>query len=163
MTLLTIIFLALAENILSVDGSFLLIFLLIIALIFILNATLFKPINRILEERDRLSTGRLSEAQQLLATHDQRLKSYEEQMRAARAEAFQKLEAERKQALAAQQEVLAQARTETATQIAAAKNEITTQADAARITLEQEARAMAATISSSLLQRPITPEGIRAS
>ncbi len=163
MTLLTIICLALAENILSIDGSFLFIFLMIIALVYVLNATLFKPINRILEERDRLSTGRLSEAQQLLATHDERLRNYEEQVRAARAAAFQQLEAQRKQALAVQQELLAQARAETSTQIAAAKSEITTQADVARTTLEQEARALAATISSNILQRPITPEGIRAS
>lgn len=164
MTYLTIIFLALAENILSVDGSFLFIFILIIALIFILNATLFKPVNQVLEERERLSSGRLSEAQQTLALYGERLKQYEDQIRSARAEAWQKLEAQRKEALATQQELMAQTRNETAAQIAAAKDEIAQQTAAARNKLEQDARAMATTISSNILQRPITtPEGISAS
>lgn len=163
MTILMTFSLALAENILSVDGSFLLIFLLVICLIFILNATLFKPINQILEERERLSRGRLSEAGQTLAQYEEKLKKYEDQMRAARADAYEMLESNRKQALATQQELLAQARSETAAQVAAAKAELADQIAAARARLEQEAGVMAATISSNILQRPITtPEGISA-
>lgn len=164
MTILTTIILALADDILSVDGSFLFIFILIIVLVFILNATLFKPINRVLEERERLSSGRQSEAQKLLAQYGERLRSYEDRIRAARADAYQMLETQRKQALATQQEVMAQTKTETAAQIAAAKEEIAQQTEAARVRLEQDARSMAATISSNILQRPITtPEGISAS
>ncbi|HZS05726.1 MAG TPA: hypothetical protein VFD58_12880 [Blastocatellia bacterium] len=164
MTNPAVIFLALAESILSIDGSFLFVFILVICLVFILNATLFKPINRILEERERLSTGRLSEAQKMIAEYSERLRRYEEQIRSARAEAYQTLEAQRKDALKVQQELMAQTRAETADQIAAAKQEISSQTEAARARLEQDARAMAATISSSILQRPITtPEGISAS
>lgn len=158
------IILLLEENILSVDGSFLLIFLLIIALIFILNATLFKPVNRILEERERLSAGRLSEAQQLLAQHSERLNHYEEQIRSARGEAYQMMETQRKQAAQAQQELLSQVRKETQQQITAAKEEIASQTEDARTKLEKDAREMAATISTSILQRPVrNPEGISAS
>jgi F0F1-type ATP synthase membrane subunit b/b' len=153
------IILLLEENILSVDGSFLLIFILIIALIFILNASLFKPINHILEEREKLSAGRLSEAQQLLAQHSERLNHYEEQIRTARSDAYQVLEAQRKQAAQAQQEMMAQVRNETSQQIAAAKNEIAAQADAARAGLEKDAREMAATISAGILQRPVGSSG----
>lgn len=163
MTNPAVIFLALAENILSVDGSFLFIFILVICLIFILNATLFKPINKILEERERLSGGRSTEAHKLLAAHDEKLKSYEDQVRHARAEAYQMLEARRKQALTSQQEAMAQARQEASTQLQAAKDEITAQTEVARRKLDEDARAMAATISSSILQRPISPEGVKAS
>ncbi len=50
-----------ADNILSIDGSFLFIFILILCLIFVLNATLFRPINQVLEDRERLSSGRIVE------------------------------------------------------------------------------------------------------
>lgn len=164
MTNPALIFLALAENILSIDGSFLFLFILIICLIFILNATLFKPINKILAERERLSSGRMTEAQKLLTQHSERLKRYEDQMRSARDEAWQMLEARRKQALTAQQETMAQARSAATGQLNLAKAEITAQSEIARQKLEQDARAMAVSISSSILQRPVTsPEGISAS
>jgi F-type H+-transporting ATPase subunit b len=150
----------LAENILSIDGSFLFVFVSIILLIFILNATLFKPINRVLEERERLSGGRLAEARQLLARYDERLRAYEEQVRAARAEAYRHAEERRRQELAARQEAVAGVKGEVAAQIAAARQEIDSQSAAARASLEREAQAMAARISSQILQRPVTtPEG----
>jgi len=152
-----------ADNILSIDGSFLFIFISILCLIFVLNATLFRPINQVLDERERLSGGRLTEAQQMLAQYEERLRRYEEQIRAARAESYQRLEAQRRQALAARQEMITQAKAEAAAQIAAAKQEIAAQASAARDQLEREARALAASISSQILQRPVTtPEGIGA-
>ncbi|MFN0120794.1 MAG: ATP synthase F0 subunit B [Blastocatellia bacterium] len=145
----------LAEDILSIDGSFLLILFLLICLIFVLNATLFRPINKILAERERLGEGRLSEAQQLLARYDERLRGYESQVRAARAEAYQALESQRREALDARQALVSQVRAETVAQIGAAKSDIAGQVDAARVKLEQDACDMAATISSGILQRPI--------
>jgi F-type H+-transporting ATPase subunit b len=152
------------DNILSIDGSFLFIFISILCLIFILNATLFRPLNQVLEERERLSGGRLTEARQMLQQYEERLRRYEEQIRAARVESHQRIEEQRRQALARRQETLAQARAETAAQITAAKQEIAVQAQIARQNLEREARAMAASISANILQRPVTtPEGIGAS
>lgn len=149
------------DNILSVDASFLFVFISVILLIFILNATLFKPINRVLEEREKLSGGRLGEARQLLAQYEERLQKYEGQIRAARAEAYQYAEEQRRQALARQQELTAQVKAEVGQQIAAAREEISTQSAAARTNLERDAREMAARISSQILHRPVnTPEGI---
>jgi F-type H+-transporting ATPase subunit b len=154
-----VIVLALAGNVLSVDGSFLFIFISIFVLIFILNRTLFRPINQVLDERERLGVGRLGEAKQMLAQYEQRLAQYEEQLRAARAEAYQHLEAQRREAQTARQETLAQVRTETAAQIADAQQAIREQTEAAKQNLQGEARAMAATISSQLLQRPVSGGG----
>jgi F-type H+-transporting ATPase subunit b len=155
--------LALEANILSIDGSFLFIFLLVICLIFILNATLFRPLNRVLDERERLTGGRMGEARRMLGQYEERVRRYEERLRTARAEAYQRLEAQRRQALAVRQEIIAQAKAETAAQIAAARQEIEAQAKAARASLAGEARAIAASISAHILQRPVTsPEGIGA-
>jgi F0F1-type ATP synthase membrane subunit b/b' len=63
--------LILEGGVLSIDGSFLFIFISILLLIFILNRTLFAPINRILDEREHLGAGRLVEAKNLLTQYDQ--------------------------------------------------------------------------------------------
>jgi F-type H+-transporting ATPase subunit b len=147
--------LALAGNVLALDGSFLFIFVSIFILIFLLNHTLFKPINQVLDERERLGAGRLEEAKKMLVQYEQRVNRYEEQLRAARAEAYQQQETQRREALSARQELIAQVKDDAARQVAAAKNEIAEQTDHARRSLEREARAMAATISSQILHRPV--------
>ena len=145
--------LLLAGGVISVDGSFLVIFASILLLVFILNRTLFAPINKVLDERERLGAGRLGEAKRLLASYDERLKGYEAQLSATRAEAYDSLELQRKEAQAARQELLAQVKQETAVQIAAAKADLAKQTIAAQQNLENEARAMASTITSQLLRR----------
>ena len=151
----TSIGLALAGNVLSIDGSFLFVFISIFVLIFLLNSTLFKPINKVLDERERLGVGRLAEAKRMLGQYEERLNRYEEQLRVARGESYQQLEVRRREALAARQESMNSIKAETAAMIAEAKEEVGRQAAGARQDLEREARAMASTISSQILHRPV--------
>jgi F-type H+-transporting ATPase subunit b len=151
--------LALAEGVLSIDGSFLFIFFSILLLIYILNHTLFKPINRILEERERLGAGRIGEARRMMGEYDERLKRYESRLREARSEAYQSLEAGRREATLERQRMIGEVKAETAGQIDAAKREIAGQAAGAKQNLEKEARAMAATISSRILRRSVSAGG----
>jgi F-type H+-transporting ATPase subunit b len=153
--------LLLAENILAIDGSFLFVFISILLLIFILNATLFRPIIKILEERERMTGGTSHEARDLIKEYDRKAMLYEDGIRNARHEAYQYAEAQRREALAERQDLMAQAKAEANAQIEAAKQEIVGQAAAARTQLEREAKTMAARISTSILHRPVTaPEGI---
>lgn len=154
-----VIVLALAGSVLSIDGSFLVVFISIFVLIFILNRTLFKPINQVLDERERLGAGRMSEAKQLLAQYDERLSKYEQQIQAARAEAYQFMEAQRREAQAARAEMIAEVKSETAAQIAVAREDISKQTETAKANLESEARAMAAVISTQILHRPVSAGG----
>ena len=151
--------LALAESVLSIDGSFLFIFISIFLLIYILNHTLFKPINQVLEERERLGSGRITEARRMLADYEERLKRYEAQLRETRGEAYQHLETERREAALARQRMIAGVKAETSSQIDAARQEIAEQVVSAKQNLENEARAMAATISSQILHRPVGAGG----
>lgn len=153
------IVLALAGSVLSIDGSFLVIFISILLLIFILNRTLFKPINQVLDERNHLGAGRMAEAKQLLAQYEQRLNGYEQQIQSARAEAYQFMETQRRDSQGSRADMIAQVKSETASQIAAAREEIAKQTDAAKANLEGEARAMAAVISSQILHRPVSGGG----
>ena len=150
---------ALAESVLSIDGSFLFIFFSILLLIYILNRTLFKPINKVLEERERLGAGRIGEARRMLVEYEGRLKRYESQLREARGEAYQRLESERRETALKRQRLIAEVKAETTAQIDAAKQEIGKQAAGAKQSLEKEARAMAATISSQILRRSVSAGG----
>lgn len=150
---------ALAESVLSIDGSFLFIFFSILLLIYILNHTLFKPINRILDERERLGVGRIGEARRMLGEYEERLKKYESRLREARGEAYQRLEVERRESTLERQRMIAEVKAETTERIDAAKREIAEQASGAKQSLEKDARAMAATISSRILHRSVSAGG----
>lgn len=152
--------LLLAENILAIDGSFLFVFISILLLIFILNATLFRPINKVLEDREKMSGGTAHAARDLIKEYDRKVMLYEDGIRNARHEAYQYAEAQRREALADRQDLMAQAKADATTQIEAAKQEIAAQTAAARAGLEKEAMAMAAQVSASILRRPVhAPEG----
>jgi len=151
--------LALAEGALSIDGSFLFIFFSIFLLIYILNRTLFKPINQVLEERERLGAGRIGEARRMLGEYEVRLKGYESRLRDARGEAYQRLEAERREATLKRQRMIAEVKADMTAQIDAAKQEIAEQAAGAKRNLEKEAREMAGAISSQILRRSVSAGG----
>ena len=152
--------LLLAENILAIDGSFLFAFISVLLLIFILNATLFRPINKVLEDREKMSGGTSHEAKDLIKEYDKKVMLYEDGIRNARHEAYQSAEAKRREVLAERQDLIAQAKAEATAQIEAAKQEIANQTTIARTDLEGEAMAMAAQVSASILHRPVNaPEG----
>lgn len=159
MTSLAVIFLA--ENILAIDGSFLFVFVSILVLIFVLNATLFRPINKVFEEREKMTGGTSHEARHLVKEYEKKVMQYEDGIKSARYEAYQFAEAQRRDALEDRQKLIAQTKAEAAVQIDAAKQEIARQSEVARLSLEKDAREMAGKISSSLLHRPVNaPEGV---
>ena len=77
------------------DGTLVFHLIVIILMVTLLNATLLKPINRILEERERRTKGRLSEAEATMLKVEQKLREYERQLREARAEGYSLMEKER--------------------------------------------------------------------
>ena len=145
------IFLGFAENSIQLvpDGTLFLHIAIILLMVFILNATLFKPINRILEERERRTRGRSSEAQDILRDVENNLTSYERSVREARTEGYKLLEQERAAEMSVRQTRLSAVREDE-------KNGINAQAKEARATLEEDARRLASEISSSVLNRPVS-------
>jgi F-type H+-transporting ATPase subunit b len=154
------IFLGLAGSSIQLvpDGTLILHGLIIIVMVVVLNRTLFRPINRILEERDRRTRGLLSEAEQTLLNIDQSLRKYEQTLRGARAEGYQLLERQRAEAVRERERQIASAREVLSKQTSAEKHEIRSQAEVARTGLSEEAKGMASRISSRILGRPVTTE-----
>src|SRR5207244_13444608 len=56
-----------AENSIQLvpDGTLILHIVIILVMVYVLNATLYKPINQILESREKRTRGRLTEAQEI--------------------------------------------------------------------------------------------------
>src|SRR3954468_21021812 len=115
--------LAFAENSIQLvpDGTLIFHIVLILLMVFILNATLFKPINRILEEREKRTRGRSGEAHDILQRVDESLVRYERTLRAARAEGYRLLEQQRAEAMTERQAQLNAVRAEISQLIAEQK------------------------------------------
>ncbi|HWS99267.1 MAG TPA: hypothetical protein VN256_03270 [Pyrinomonadaceae bacterium] len=150
--------LAFAENSIQLvpDGTLFLHILIILVMVFVLNATLFKPINRILEERERRTRGRSGEAHDILQRVEEKMTLYERTLREARAAGYQLMEQERGAALSERQARLDAVKSEINSSVMEQKEEIRAQVEEARATLDQEARRIAADIGSQILHRPIS-------
>ena len=146
-----------AENSIQLvpDGTMLLHIVIILVMVYVLNATLLKPINRILAARDQRTRGREGEAHEILNAVTGKLSNYERQLREARAEAYEMTEKERTAALQERQKRLNEMRQKLAASTAQEKDVIRGQADEARETLRADAQRIASEISSRVLKRPV--------
>src|SRR5215210_8296448 len=101
------ILLGFAENpVLVPDGTIFLHIIIILVMVFVLNATLFKPINCILEEREKRTRGRSGEARGILQRVEESTANYERSLREARAEGYRLMEQVREEAMRERQVVL---------------------------------------------------------
>ncbi len=141
------------------DGSLIFHGAIIIMMVVVLNRTLFKPINRILEERSRRTHGLVGEARKALETVDDSLRQYEQTLRGARAEGYRLLELQRLEAIRERERQMASAKEVLGEETAAAKQGIKAQAENARTTLGTDAQKMALKISAQILGRPVSRAG----
>jgi F-type H+-transporting ATPase subunit b len=147
----------LAENSIQLvpDGTLVLHVIIILVMVYVLNATLYRPINRILQAREQRTRGRMSEAQQILDDVSNKLSEYERTLRQARSEAYAFTEAERAAAMQERQRKLSEMRAQLAESMAQEKQSIAAQAAAAHATLEIESQQIAREIGSRVLDRPV--------
>jgi F-type H+-transporting ATPase subunit b len=147
-----------AENSIQLvpDGTLILHVLLILVMVYVLNATLYKPINQILASREKRTRGRMTEAQEILLNVDQQVAAYERSLRQARSEAYARAEAQRAEATKERQLKVSQMRDQLAQTVEAEKQAIQAQATEARTTLEAESHRLAIEIGSRVLSRPLS-------
>jgi len=148
--------LAFAESIQLVpDGTIFLHIAIILVMVFLLNRVLFRPVNRVLEEREKHTRGRSGEARDTVKRVEESLSRYEQSLRAARAESYQLLERQQAEAAEARRRRIGQVRAEVDEAVGEQKSLIVEQTKEARSSLETEARRVAARISAQILGRPV--------
>lgn len=136
------------------DGTLLLHLLLIVVMVALLNATLLKPINRILEERERRTTGRIGEAQSVLASIDERMSEYQRRLREARGSGYALLEEQRGAAARERERKVSAIKQEVAQWRDDEKENLKTAEASVKSKLVEDAGIRAAEISVRILGRP---------
>lgn len=137
------------------DGTLLIHLALIVIMVLVLNGTLLKPINRILQERERRTKGRLGEAQEILSSVDQRLQEYQRRLREARGSGYLLLDAERNVASREREELISAAKAEVVQFHESEKEKLKKDEAGARESLMRDAGARASEIGAKILGRPI--------
>lgn len=153
-------YLGLLENSIQLvpDGTLFLHILLIILMVLVLNATLFRPINRILEEREQRTQGRSTEAENILKQVKTKLDHYEQSLREARGAGYRLLEEQRNITLSARQSLVTSLREELQGSTTEQKRLIQTQLKQVRIALESKNRQVGEEIGRKILHRPVSGE-----
>ncbi|MCY7346935.1 MAG: hypothetical protein LH614_12030 [Pyrinomonadaceae bacterium] len=147
------VLLAFQEVRLIPDGTLIIHIALILLMIWVLNRTFFRPVNRILEARERNKGGRSSEAREILKNIGEKQSRYDAAMLEARSAGYELIERERAQAIVGRQEKLGAVKEEVAEIIARENRELDVQKSAARTSIAAEAEKMAERISASILKQ----------
>ena len=147
------VLLAFAESIqLFPDGTLFIHIALILLMIWILNRTFFRPINRVIESREKHKGGHGSEADAILNQVTEKQAKYSHELREARSEGYELVEKERSTAIEERQRKVAAAKNETAELTTSGKEQVRQQAAEARTIIAKEAEVMAEKISSNILK-----------
>jgi F-type H+-transporting ATPase subunit b len=137
------------------DGTLLFHLAVIAVMVALLNATLLKPINRILEDREKKTKGRLAEAQTILAGVTEKLQEYEARLREARTEGYALLEAQRLAVSRERERKVTEIKAEVADWLKGEKEKLTADAEQIRGKLKQDARSIAQEIAGRILSRRV--------
>jgi F-type H+-transporting ATPase subunit b len=134
------------------DGSLIIHIVMILLMIFILNRTFFRPINRIIEARVKNKGGRFTEAEEILRQVSKKQADYEAGLLQARSQGYEIIEKQRQEAMQKREAELEQVKAETSAQFARSKEEITRQFEEAQAAIARQADELADKISANILK-----------
>jgi F-type H+-transporting ATPase subunit b len=117
----------------------------------VMNAILFTPLRKVLEERYRLTEGAKKAAEDALASASQKTGEYEEKLRLAKNEMYREIEEARKRSLADQAKAITEAKHRSQELIAGVQEELRKETDVARRNLLNESEALADQLVARLL------------
>lgn len=147
------VFLAFAEGVSLVpDGTIFIHIALILVMIWVLNRTFFRPINKVIESREENKGGHSSEAVSILREVEEKNARFDAEMLEARTKGYELIEKERSEAVAQREAKIEAARTEVEQKIASDYKELEAQTSAARAAIAEEAEKMSDKISSNILK-----------
>jgi F-type H+-transporting ATPase subunit b len=126
-------------------------FIVFVLLHLYLKKVLFKPLERVLEERRGKTQGAIEAAEAVVRTAADKLDRYQQALSDARAGIYREQEVARRQLTAQQADAIEQARAAVNRKIAGARAGIQAEVDQARSSLALEADRLADTIAASIL------------
>jgi F-type H+-transporting ATPase subunit b len=124
-------------------------------LMFILNKILYKPILKVLDERDARIVGGQEKAKKLLEESQSILKSYNDKLYSAKIDAMTVKNTSRKQAVDQANMIIEEARRNAETIVLNVQKEMAEEIERAKRELEPELGVMAGTIAQQILGRKV--------
>ena len=146
------VFLAFADVQLVPDGTIFIHIALILLMIWLLNRTFFRPINRVIAAREKNKGGRFGEAEEILQSVEAKTAEYNSALLGARSESYALVEREKAEALVRRQSEIEAVKTETEQSMTREKEEITRQAAEAKTAIARDAEQLAERISSNIFK-----------
>lgn len=134
------------------DGTLFIHIALILIMIWVLNRTFFKPINRVLASRDKRKFGPGGEAEKILNDAIEKEAKLNKETLAARSEGYELIEKQRAAAVEERARKIAEAKAEAAAKFAAEKHTLAEQTEAARAAIATEAEVLADRIAANILK-----------
>ena len=133
------------------DGTIFIHIAMVLGMIWILNRTFFRPINRVLENREKNKGGHSTEAQKLLKEAESKDATYQKELLDARSQGYDLIAKEHKKAAEAKAKKIEKAKAETAARFESGREQLEKQRSEARATLSFEAEKLAETITTNIL------------
>jgi F-type H+-transporting ATPase subunit b len=127
--------------------------LLLIVLHFYLKAMLFRPLQKMLSEREALTAGARKAAEASLAAAERKAEDYEAKFRDARAEVYREQEETRRVWIEDQAKQIAAGQARTAETLAAARKQMEVETASAKASLVDTSAALADKIATTVLAR----------
>jgi len=129
-------------------------FVLLLALA--LDRLLFKPLTRVMGERETRVKSAIELANQAAARAKAATAEFEQRTQAAQGEVYREMDETRRAALERRQELLGQTRRDVDASVAEARARVADQAATARARLEQESAALADAVATRVLGREVS-------
>ena len=133
------------------DGTLFVHIAIILLMIYVLNRTLYRPINRVLEAREKNKGGHSTEADEITAQVSEKETRYTRELLDARSAGYELVEKEQKKAAAARDKKIADAKAEARTTFETGRDDLGKQVDAARGEIDTEAKKLADNIAAGIL------------
>ena len=134
------------------DGTILIHIGLILLMIWVLNRTFFKPIGKVIADRDARKGGGRGPAADILDQVSERETRYSEAIKETRLKGYEAVSSEREKALALKADAVGAAKREAGERVAHENAELEKQTVAAKAAIADEADKLADKISSSILK-----------
>jgi F-type H+-transporting ATPase subunit b len=128
--------------------------LIILAFYLMMRALFFKPLLKVMAEREARTAGARKAAQAAEAAAAEKVKQYQEALKRARAQVYSEQEAARKKLLDERAALLKEARSKAAAEVAMGKERVAKELAAARRDIEVSVGQLAAEIARRVLQVP---------
>jgi F-type H+-transporting ATPase subunit b len=146
--------LAFAETIqLFPDGTIFIHMAMILLMIWILNRTFYRPINRLIESREMNKGGHSGEAERIQREADEKNAMYNRELLDARSQGYELISKEHKKAVDAKAKKLDKAKSEISEKMEAERAELEKQKTDARESIRTEAEKLSEQITENILGR----------